>query len=111
MIEPSTEISTNSGIRTSTPKKIELAEQEDALVEPLLGIQCCLIYIHIHKNDKFPFEISLYERSYYLEGPCKTLGWNKEMCLRKSEVGRFASFMQAGDPCFLKDDGKRVSKF
>ena len=43
-----------------------------------------------------------------VEGPCKTLGWRKEMCLKKSEVGRFASFMQAGDPCFLKDDGKRV---
>ena len=41
-------------------------------------------------------------------GICKTATWKKERCLKKSEVGSFESFMQAGDPCFLHDDGKRV---
>ena len=41
-------------------------------------------------------------------GTCNSTGWNKR-CLRKDEIGSFADFMQAGDPCFLNSKGKRVS--
>ena len=40
-----------------------------------------------------------------LEGTCRTP--NFQRCLRKKEVGDLADFMQAGNPCFLNDDGKR----
>ena len=40
-----------------------------------------------------------------LEGTCRTSNFKR--CLLKEEVGDLADFMQAGDPCFLNDDGKR----
>ena len=40
-----------------------------------------------------------------LEGACRASSYRR--CLKKNEVGELAEFMQAGDPCFLNDDGKR----
>ena len=49
------------------------------------------------------------ETFIFFLGICKSsnFGSNKR-CLRKDEVGNFADFMQAGDPCFLRK-GNRVN--
>ena len=44
-------------------------------------------------------------------GQCKSSNYrSKKRCLLKSEMGSFADFMQAGDPCFLRK-GKRVCHY
>ena len=46
---------------------------------------------------------------HFLFVVCKSTNNPPKTCLRKNEVGDYAEFMQAGDPCFLRK-GRRVSK-
>ena len=48
-----------------------------------------------------------FDHTLYSNQVCRSS--KSKPCLRKNEVGDFAEFMQAGDPCFLRK-GRRVSK-
>ena len=66
-------------------------------------IKVLSIHISITSNSNYIIQyVCLFKES------CRSLNYgSNKRCLHKDEVGNFADFMQAGDPCFLRK-GKRV---
>ena len=77
-----------------------------------LGMLCFELFCPQWINEKLIFNYAMIQSNnlliLLLEVVCKSTNWKKEKCFKKAEVGSFSSFIQAGDPCFLHDDGKWV---